>query len=266
MEIDALLNLPDWVRVGLAIIIVILLLPLLLGPFLLKVQHRIQRNIRLRRLDQDVPESMAQQVQSSRLAYEAAGFKWVGYYVISEMAPLTMSWISLFRHTEQRGLAAMTAGMFQLVPNAEPRLAFCYDEVSGLYAEDFGLCVSNSPMPGAFDLEHKLMLRFPQSDPAELVRLYAHIAAQHPRCQTYVAVPAGQEADYVSQALRRDFDEQVKLGLYFVDSRENIYRLTWVGAVVMTMRHVFPFAQLRVWAELRRARKWRRGAVFKRTG
>lgn len=258
METQSLLNLPEWVRLGLTVSMVLLLLPMLVGPLLLKAQHRIQRNIRLRKLDEDVPESIAAQAQASRLAYEAAGFKWVGYYVVSEMAPLTMTWFSLFRHSEQLGLAAMTAGMFQIVPNAEPRLAFCYDEVSGLYVGDFGLCVSNSPMPAAFEAEHKLMLRFPKRSAAELTALYTQIAAKHPRCGAFVPVPPGQEADYVSRAVRRDFDEQVKLGLYHVVSRENIYRLTWVGAVVMTMRHLFPFAQVRAWKELHRARRWLR--------
>ena len=250
-------NLPLWIRLLIIGAFGVLAAPFLIGPLLLKAQHRIQRGFRIDAQSAALlPEAARTAIDAERDALVAAGFAWQGYYDFRDYAPGIRAWFGLWLHTSEVGLAAMTAAIYQVIPDSEPRFATAYTELAGSYAGAFSLCVNNASQAGAFEQDDKLVLRYPGQGVGELARIYHQVARSHPRCRDLEPILAGQEVAHIRKQMLRELDGQVREGLYRLDDIEQCYRLTWTGAIVMTMRHLPPFAWLRQAAEMRRAAGW----------
>lgn len=262
-------TLPLALRVLLGIVVVLMALPFLLGPLLLKAQHLIQRGFRIDAQSADkVPAEAREKIEADRPALEAEQFEWLGYYHLWNYAVGTQAWFGLWRSKQQSEQLAMSAALYQQVPQApsdttqpaEFRFALNYTEISGLFADDFCLCINNAEQSGAFDSDSKLMLRYPERSAAQLIRLYQTISARHPACRQPQAVSAGKEVEQIRKQMLKELDKQVKEGIYHLDAQQQ-YRLTWTGAIVMTMRHLPPFTLLRRASEAQTAARWARGTV-----
>jgi hypothetical protein len=251
--------LPFWLRLLLGAAVLIFLTPLIIGPFLLRTQHRIERGFRIdARFKEHVPAQVLALVEQARPILESAGFQWLGHYRLSNYAPGTQAWFGLWRHATAEGLAAMTAAIYQIPPgpDAEPIFALSYAELSGLFEDGFCLCVNNAAQSGAFDSQQKLLLRYPELSMAGLLENYNQIVRRHPRCKKYQPILPGQEIAQIRQQMLKELDLQVKDGIY--RHEDQAYRLTWTGAIVMTIRHLPPFTWLREALESRNASRWAR--------
>ncbi|MEZ0375067.1 MAG: hypothetical protein ACAI44_38630 [Candidatus Sericytochromatia bacterium] len=232
---------------------------LVLGPLLLKAQHRIQRNFELVPSQPEaVPVAARSLTEAERPAFEQAGFDWLGYYRLGKYTPGTEAWFGLYRHRDDEGLGAMTAAIHQLPAVGPPAFVLGYSEVAALFDSGFSLCVNNSIQAGAFESENKLVLRYPGQPVPILVQRFPQVKSRHSQCHRYAPLPAGQELGRIRQQMLRELDEQVRQGIYRLDTAQNQYCLTWTGAIVMTLRHLPPFTWLRGIADSRRASAWAR--------
>ncbi|HEY9842761.1 MAG: hypothetical protein ACAI44_06365 [Candidatus Sericytochromatia bacterium] len=257
--LSALSTLPDWLRIPLMLAIMVLGLVFVLGPLLLKAQHRIQRNFELVPSQPEAVPAVARSLaEAERPAFEQAGFDWLGYYRLGKYTPNTEAWFGLYRHRHDAGLGAMTAAIYQLPAVGSPVFALSYSEVSALFDSGFSLCVNNSVQAGAFESESKLMLRYPGQPVPLLVQYFRQVKSRHSRCHHYAPLPVGQELGRIRQQLLRELDDQVRQGIYRLDTAQNQYRLTWTGAIVMTLRHLPPFTWMRGLAARRLAGAWAR--------
>lgn len=256
-------SLPLSVRLLLGLLVVMMGLPLLLGPLLLKSQHTIQRSFRIVAQAADsVPVEARDLTEKSFELFAEAGFEWLGYYQLNNYAVGIQSWFGLWRHAQKPGLAAMTGAIYQLPSGAEAgreaRFAMGYTELSGLFSDGFCLCVNNSTQFAAFDSDHKLILRYPEYDLPELLARYDQVSGCHPRCREPQTVRSGDEMNQMRQLMLQELEQQVKAGLYTLDHTQQCYRLTWTGAIVMTMRHLKPFTWLRHARDKQLAARWAR--------
>lgn len=250
-------SLPAWLRGIFLAVTALIGCIFVLGPLILWLQHRIERNFHLTFVAaEQLPPAALALAEAERPAFEKAGFQGLGYCHFQGYTAGIEAWFCLYRHTSEAGLVAMTAAIYQLTGVAEPTQVLGYNEISALFADGFNLCINNSGQMGAFESKHKLVLRYPGLPVADLMQHFQQVQKHHPRCQKYASLAAGQELGRIRQQMLKELDDQVEEGLYRLDTANNQYRLTVTGAIVLAMRHLPPFSHWRKFQDRQQAKKW----------
>ncbi len=110
------------------------------------------------------------------------------------------------------------------------------------YQSDFnnGYCIltNNSNQPSIFKRDSKIKIKKYQKvkDPIKLYDKHKQ-QCQLFKSTSYKTVPKkGDELNSIITAFKRDIQYQVTYGYYYLDKINNVYRLTWKGAIVHTFK------------------------------
>ncbi len=239
---------PDFL---LPLIVIFIVTPMVIGPFVVKFTHWISARVVIEPI---LPEALTDKtktfIDQSKAELDALGFQFAGYLRMAGYMPKMTCYFGLFRHD-----AGKSAAMAAVIEHASGRrLEYC--EFSTTYSNGRIIDVNNSPEIGGYDIPDKVMYRYPNVPSIrKLFEINQWVTTRDTKKSVPVGLAAGREADMVAQALEKEAAIQAKRGFYVLDESRTRYRLTWKGAFMMTERQVFPFKQIITFNDRRAAKK-----------
>ncbi|MEE9912760.1 MAG: hypothetical protein K4571_13685 [Deltaproteobacteria bacterium] len=233
----------------LTVMIAFIFAPMMIGPFLVKWMHWVTARAVISEVS---PDTLAPDVRTfidlARPELEALGFQFIGYMTLADYMPKTTSFFGLFSHDARK-----TAAMAAVIQNSSGQtLRYC--EFSNIYSNGYVIDVNNSPMQGGYKNPEKTGYRYPKiSSIRKLYDINQWVTARDQRKSTPVGLVKGREAAMIADALDREVQLQAKYGYYVENETRTRYKMTWLGALILTEKQVFPVKQILAYLDLRKA-------------
>jgi hypothetical protein len=223
--------------------------PLVLGPFALKASHVIGSHPQLQSLStSDLHPDEAEFFFDLQEPLAALGYQFIGYMHLIDHIPDSRALLGLYLHPSR------TYAVPSVIKGDEGTLF--YLEFASIFTDDHEICVNNSPTIGTFHTPYKKVFRYPAiQDATMLHQIHEQIVTFLAEGRQRKNIPSGFESKMTLEFIRKEMEVQVAQGLYFQDASANMYRLTWKGALIMTIRNVAPFLQLRTFLDQQKANR-----------
>jgi hypothetical protein len=243
------LGIPLWAR-----LVALVTMPAWLGPIVIRFRHTQPRSAEFALTSLDgsgSPTGVRTTFDATRDALSTQGFVEVG------------------RLRQTNGESAL-AGFVQLLENRDTfdvcsRLVVA-DAASGRTAADLAVFVTEPSVgPVIVTSNARTMTPFPPNprfdtlwfpdlrDPAHLYAIHGARVSRPGRGLTRRTSVAGDPAAYQRHAEAASKEHMVRCGYWWLDEDARVYRPTWQGAILMTLRSLPPFRQLIRWRRARRA-------------
>ncbi len=102
----------------------------------------------------------------------------------------------------------------------------------------------------------KKVYPFPQiTNPRQLLKLHRRLVERFAPHEEAVLPPRGEELEAMRQGVIRDLQRMRRMGYLIHDEMENVYRPTWKGAILMTLRIIWPISTFRRMMRRRRGNR-----------
>lgn len=235
------------IDLALAAFAIAALVPYFLGPIIIRFVQRWPARPAFEPYDpirHPLPDQLAASFRESVDALLRLGFRLIAD--LAHASPITKIQIRVAL------LAADAAGEYALVigarsTNPKAKVTACYVDFPTKFADGSTLSVNNNTEPGAYDPPPgRVVERLPQvRDPARLRRVHAALLDRRHAGRAPVVVDlATNPAGFVSDAVAREYQQQVGTGYLWLDERGQVFRPTWLGAWAMTWRLLPPLRQI----------------------
>ena len=229
----------------------LMLSPLVLEPFLVKLSHWIAARAVIERVS---PEALACDVKAfideAGSEFTALGFHFAGYMVLHGYTPRLTSYFGLFRHDtlETTGMAAV------VLHDAGPELK--YYEFTTVCSDGRTIDVNNAPLAGACENPEKISYGYPQIQSVrKLYEIHRWVTGPVEIQSCGKSLFPGNDAEMIARTLDRETALQAKYGYYVLNENRARYEPTWKGAFRMTQKRIFPFKPICSYLDSRLARK-----------
>jgi hypothetical protein len=233
---------------GLTSFAILVLLPYVLGPVLVRLTQRASRTPRFDPYDpahHRTPSSIVTSAQEVAAGLTAAGFEQVADVFQTGYIAGMASRLVLFER-KATGQRAASVGIYI---DAEPtRIVANYVEVVADFSDGRSLVVNNAATFGAnAPVPGKMIEQFPAvRDPARLAAIHEKLIERTRGDASVARRDLGQDIGaYLTDMLVREMEEQVPLGYFWLDGGANAYRPTWKGATLMCWKLLPPMSTLR---------------------
>jgi hypothetical protein len=278
--------------IGALVVVILLVVPYVVGPIMVKFTMNQRANPDLRPFDLAVPRlepearvatapgvkpvgraprpplpvpswmprPVAAYFHKVRAALEPLGFEVVRGLVLPNQVPRVRAIVLLLANRPARDCAMATAMYAEDVTGTD-ELKTTYVEFSCRFDDGSIVMTQNSPTLGAFAPRPKTVVgRLPMvQDPARLYRLHAALAAREGRGKTkgfrLDEEFGGDAAAFLSRSMYEELEAQVHTGYYSYSWEDETFRPTWKGAVLMTYGLLPPFKAVRLARRARAARE-----------
>ena len=231
--------------VVLFLLVVLLLLPYLAGPFLLREQFRQYRQPRIEgREDATQPRVAREYFEEVGPQLEALGMA-PGHGGHIELSLESHAYFKLYRDASGEMLALATAIPVNGASGGETPVAR-YVEFLTCWADGRELLTNNSkvvqPFPAA---RRRSVLRMAGVDDLALLhKVHGERIAAEARVEPVVATAQQQELQVVADSAVAWLEAQVRRGYLQLSESENAWVLTWKGAFMAVWRSLVPFKDL----------------------
>ena len=226
-------------------------LPMALGPFVIKFTHWVSGNFSIK----TVPaESLDHEVrgflEKARVEFESINFEFVGYMTLSDYMPNVSTCFALFMD-QQGKTSAMAAVIRQKTGKTLP-----YYEFTGKYSNGRVINVNNSPMLGSYRNPDKSTYRYPKIKSIKnLYDIHRWVTGHDKKAIDPVGYDKDRAAEMLTEALINELKLQQRFGYYYVNQDKARFQFTWKGACIMTEKNVFPIKSILNYLDLRTAQK-----------
>lgn len=214
----------------------VVLLPMVLGPFVIKFTHWVSGNFSIK----TVPaESLDHEVriffEQARIEFESIKFEFVGYMTLSDYMPNVSTCFALFMD-QQSKTSAMAAVIRQKTGKTLP-----YYEFTSKYSNGRVINVNNSPMLGSYRNPDKSTYRYPKVKAIKnLYDIHRWITGHDKKATDPVGYDKDRAAEVLTEALINEVKLQQQFGYYSFYRDKARFLFTWKGAFIMTEKNVFP--------------------------
>jgi len=233
------------------------LAPVVLYPFIHRFTLRVPRTVRVEPVppeeiapaDRDYIEGVAPDLMHRN-------YRFLGYGRISGMTAGATACFGLFRSDDAKNLAMATV----LSCAAGDKVHFL--KIATKYTNGSIVDVGNTPVIGSFRNPERLVLRYPgvtSFGKLWTISRWVNRSERRVRTATPVLPPPGTEFQRIAEEIGREAAMRERSGYYRLDERSGKYRLTWLGALAMTLNKAVPFRALRSMNDRRAARQAVRG-------
>ena len=237
---------------ALLVLAVVVLLPYVLGPLLIRFMHRQSAQPQLApKRPEDLPRPATLFIVEATNALTTEGFaQWPIFAFGSETAMLFLKYF-VNRATGDAAMAVVVqAGVGDIKRIADKHVTF-----STKLVDEFEIRTTNTgtigvmpPVPGR-DVLQLLNVR----DPLRLHQIHVARVRRLSQGRSPVLPSEGQEIATVTAEISQDLTRQVAVGYFYLDAKSQSYRPTWKGAVLMTWKSAWPVKQIRRQRLMRRA-------------
>jgi hypothetical protein len=233
------------VTVVLFLLVVLLLMPYVAGPFLLREQFRQYRQPRIEGLEDAVQPRVAREYFDEVAPQLLALGLSPGHGGHIELSVESHAFFKLFRDATGETLALATAIPVSGAAGGETPVAR-YVEFFTRWPDGRELLTNNAtivqPFPAA---RRRSVLRMPRVDDlALLLRVHGERVASEARTETPVTTAINEELQVVANSAMGWLEAQVRRGYLELDEAQNAWVLTWKGAFVAVWRNLVPLKDL----------------------
>lgn len=236
------------------ILVLILLVPYVLGPVLVKLSLRIRSRPELQALAAEaLPREVYEYFGRTAQGLMACRFTICSYFQVTDQVPNVVGYVALWinRTCGQAATSVVLISKAGAGFKVQRYVEFLTKPVSGP-----AVLTNNTRELQSFKIDpaHKDVASLPKvEDVAALYQVHLNREARliRPDAPRYLP-PQGQEMSFFTEAVARDVEDQVATGRLFNPSAD-VHRATWPGAVAMTYGQIFPIKQFRQAARNRRA-------------
>jgi len=229
-------------------VIVIVALPFVLGPFLVRRNVRQKARPELQALDTESGELPAEVYQHFLRTVEVLkedGFRVCGYYRQAGQATRVTLYLALFKNDAQHDLG-LGAAMYAAV-KGQSSLRTSFVAFSTHFRDGLQVNTGNTAQLGVHaEVPTRKGKTFPDvTDPRRLYRIHRALCSRWGRAETE-PLPADAELPArVAQNMAGELQDQAAAGYYYLDSAGGCFRPTWKGAFLMTWKLCWPVTSIR---------------------
>lgn len=225
----------------LCLLAVLMLLPYVLGPVLVHRQFRHRKEAELGALElSEMPPDAREYLEQCEAELADEGFEHAARARV-ETVPDVTAWVSILVHHENRDVVQVAAVARELGGDAYAVEESQVEFMTQWKGREVLTNNSAQVVPFGF-LRGQSVARFVDMD--DIVLLY-RIHRARVREEQSPAIPllpeGGLELNLVTDAARRFVQAQVARGNFRLLEGEGMYGLTWRGAYIATMKHLWPF-------------------------
>lgn len=95
-------------------------------------------------------------------------------------------------------------------------------------------------------VREKKVYIFPQiTNPRQLLKIHRRLIERYAAYEEAILPPMGEELESMRKEVIRDLQRMRHMGYLVHDEMENAYRPTWKGAILMTLRIIWPLSSIR---------------------
>ncbi|MEK6742855.1 MAG: hypothetical protein AABZ15_04570 [Nitrospirota bacterium] len=245
----------------LTLIIVFVLAPMILGPFVIKFSHWVSAKVTIKSVS---PEALDHDVKAfldnAMIEFESIGFDFVGYMELCDYVPnMLSSYFALFMDKQNK-----TSSMAAVLRPKSGRTVRYY-EFTNKYSNGRVINVNNSPMMGSYIHPDRSSYRYPDTDSIKhLYEINNWVTSRDKRAINPMGYVRGRELEMLCDAFNNETRLQEKLGYLYLTENKTRFMLTWKGAFIMTEKNVFPIRNILAFLDLRSAKNAIAGLPFSR--
>ena len=239
-------------QAALIVVLIVIFMPIVLGPFAVKASFRISRNFGINPLAAEgLSPGIKSYIDGARSDLESLGYSFIGYFSILNFTPGLETFFGLFRNDGEKNGAM--AAVIKTKQGKENR----YIEFTTKSKDDYTINVNNAKTRGTQTNPNKKTCRFPKvTSIRQLCEINGWIVHHDEKAGFQDRLsPPGREIDTLNTYMIRDLDAHVAAGYYYLDTSSQEYLLTWKGAFVFTESNAFPVKNILAWLDERRAQK-----------
>lgn len=230
------------------------LLPGIVGPILVHSRQKLPARPRFEAFDpKDLPSDVSDFFRRSVSEMEEEGFRFVSYASWSIQDRQRMYFALLInRKAGDMGMAVhITSGREKNAVQTR------YVEFSTEYLLSKEITANNSAQIEVFrKIPERMVFRFPHIlSPRRLYLLHRRLNEKYGADWEPLPPPEGREVEAVKESIAKEYEKQVRAGYLFLDREEEVYRPTWMGAILMTWKLIWPFTVLQNILVRRRANR-----------
>ena len=225
--------------------LIALLLPYVLGPFLIHSKNRFPAAPTFDILEPgQLPAGVLLAFREQGKSLEFAGFSLVDYLTESGKVTKVTMYVALLTNRSKGDMALLVD---MTATGGEANLHNSYVEFSTNYADGLNINTNSSSQVTAFSkTREKLTFQFPAvRDPRALYTIHRRLLANQRSRSIVKTVAEGSETHEVERSMVREMARQERLGYFYLDTAAAAYRPTWKGAVLMTWRSAWPVKDIR---------------------
>jgi hypothetical protein len=221
-------------------------------PIFVKGTHRHSNDPRFEPIDPDceqVPLRVAESIAETVPKLEALGFRSLGHFRNERSVPNVGAYVSLFENPGAR----RTAHPFTVfgVRHVSTVLSFKTEFTDGTT-----LITANSRMPKVFPsgLYREGSMSFPWiTDPGQLYQVHEASVVHYASDGIPITADILDPVEYLRASSRRELARFAGAGYYRLDEASQVYRLTWMGAYLMSWKLLWPIKPIRQMLRRRKA-------------
>jgi hypothetical protein len=246
------------------IAIVLLLLPYVLGPILIRQAYRVNPNPIATPVTTDAMSQEVRQYFTKHVAgLETLDYVPVAQFLIPDHTPGTAAYVWLWTNAKEKIVCAIHAtytgqgdSLLAKIPGAKGTTT--YVELVTVFDNGFTIVTNNSPaLETGRGVPQRDVAEIPDVDSAAVLhRVHAvRVARLKPAGIGAFMPPAGLEMEWFRKLLTDEAERQVGTGVFERDDTTTALRPTWPAAIGIALSQLPPYKQLRKFKRNERAEK-----------
>lgn len=241
------IEIPMKLIIAVVVLVVLVLLPYVLGPFMVRktLRQSAKPKVKVLPADEDLPKKAAAFFAKVTKALQPLGFEPVQKLSLPEQTPNVQAIVLMFANRKDK-VAAIASAVY--VKNEDDaKLKTAYVEFSTRFKDGSALLTNNTKELGAFAPRPDVSIsRLPSvKEPDRLYRLHQSLEKQEqngsPKVLRLDTEFKGNAAAYLARSIVEELEAQIDTGYLYQTEDEEAFLPTWKGAFLMTWSQLPPF-------------------------
>ncbi len=233
------------------IILIRTILPGIAGPFLIHARQRQPAHPSFKPFDpRSLPEDTADFFIESVTLLGEMGFTFAGYFSWEAQEKQQLYFALMSKPADN----TLVMAVFATSGQEKNPVEIYYIEYASEFRSGVEILTNNNPqLDVCYYPPDRRVFAFPHiADPRHLYILHRRLVERHAGGMRPFFPGEGREVNAVYESIRQVYENQVRVGYFYLDEMESAYRPTWKGAFLMTWKLLWPVVT--VWRILLRRR------------
>lgn len=243
-----------YIQIGGAVLLFFVSLPFWIGPFIVHATQKMQAHPTIEpAVLEDFPEESQIFFTKNFPLLQQLDFQSVAFFKIPDLLPNLKNLVALWINRKTQELAILTDVHIR---NEKMDLHQFYIEFCTTFTNHSEISTNNTQELVEHYHPNKEVFIFPQlENPIQLYSVHQHLVQKY-RSTRQTCVPlAGQEMEEFRNNLVEDLGYLPSKGYWAYDAENDIYRITWKGAFLLTWRLAWPVGAIRKWSQRQEAKR-----------
>ena len=194
---------------------------------------------------EETPKSVKSSIQETAPLVQALGFRALGHFRAPRPVVNSTTFVTLFENRAARQTANLFTG---IIENRDRRRVVYFLAFTTAFSDGTLLVTANNVEPRTLP---PLRIRegsmaFPRiRDPRRLYEIHSACVARFAGDAIALEPATRDPAEFLRESFRKETTKFVETGYYYLDEIDQVYRLTWKGAILIVWKTRWPVKQIR---------------------